>query len=144
MRNSKKSTQAKANTKAEKAAAATTTKPEAAAPEAEKAVIVVKHSFKPTVINGGAQNTINRANSRTRIQAELFDTEPNLIFTPLQNVFMRDIKAQFGDGEFKRLDLNAGKLNRAIRAGHIQPVSGDYAGRECTFKLTKKALDTKY
>ena len=139
MKNAIKAKSAKANTKAKAAPTPAVEKPEAS----EAVAVVVKHGFKPTIVSG-SQNTINRANSRTRIQAEAFNTEPHIIFTALQNAFMRDLKEQFGDKEFKRLDLNAGKLNRAIRAGHVKPISGDFAGRECTFKLTDVALKTKY
>lgn len=100
------------------------------------------HGITPTY--SGVSQSFNKAKSRTRIQIEAFNQQPNIIFTARGNAFLHDLKAKYGKASFKRLDLDAGNLNRSIRAGHIQHVSGDPVSDTCTFKLTQKALDTKY
>lgn len=92
----------------------------------------------------GASNCFTTRKSRTAIQTDKYNTQPDLIFTARQNAFMQALKAKYADKPFKRLNADAGQLSRAIRAGHIQHVNGDPASLDATYQLTKKAIETKY
>lgn len=115
-------------------------KPEA---KAEKKQIV-RELHEITGSYNGLSPSFGRKRSRTAIAIGEFNTQPGIILTERGNAFMRDLKAKYGKAEFKRLDLDAGNLSRSIRAGLIQHVSGEPADSQTTFKLTQKALDTKY
>ena len=140
--NTKAKNKPNTTTKAPKATKpAITTEAPAATTEAPKPIRAL-HTFAASY--AGVSSTLNRSKSRTRIAIELFNTQAGLIFTARQNAFMHDLLINNGDTPFKRLNLDAGNLNRAVRAGHVQHVSGDPASELCEFQLTKLALNSKF
>lgn len=134
------------NKQAKKAKAITTAKAGVKPAPADKvkrvAIVREHHDINPSY--NGLSLSYNRSKSRTRIHIESFNTQPGTSLTQRGNAFLHDLKAKYAGAVFKRLDLDAGNLNRSIRAGLVKHVAGDPVSDQCTFQLTDKALATKF
>ncbi len=138
----------KANVKAAKKAPAVTT----TATDAEAAPKAKIQRFTHNIAGSynGLSQSFGKKRSATPINTRAFDTMPDAMLTPRDNAFLADIKAAYKSSEFKRGDLDAGNMRRAIERGFITYVSGNLDGNGYTtgadslFKLTEKALKQKF
>jgi hypothetical protein len=102
------------------------------APRAKGAV----HTLKGVTYSGPSPVVRGHSRKLTAINTNLGAGQ----ITERDEAFIRGVRTTYGSAPFKRLDLDAGCVRRAISHQFITHVGGDLGSRDAIFKVTSKGM----